>query len=222
MTDLTLYDIDEEIAQELAVRAAGNGRSVPEGSLRNLAGRSAACGAAAEPGSRHPCKSCSAGRRRVGAAGTHPAPPAANIRLITMVILDTNVVSELMRPRPEPRVDAWPASQNSSEVFLTVITEAELLYGMNIMPGGKRKDSLRSAIDRLLTRDFRGRILSLESPAAAAYARLTAARRSTGRQIAEFDGPIAAITAAHQATLATRNTSDFQGCGIALINPWHP
>ena len=137
-----------------------------------------------------------------------------------MIIVDTNVVSELLRPTPEPRVEGWLAAQDGFDIYLTAISEAELRYGVAIMDNGKRRDGLADAIDRILRDDMAGRVLAFDSAAAEAYATIAASRRAAGRPIAQADCQIAAIARARGATVATRNTADFDGCGIDLINPW--
>lgn len=137
-----------------------------------------------------------------------------------MIIIDTNVISELLRPTPEPAVEAWLGEQDGLSIYLTAISEAELRYGVTIMTSGKRRDGLGVAIDRILRDDMAGRILPFDSAAARAYADIAASRRSAGKPISQADCQIAAIARAHTAPVATRNTPDFEGCGIDLINPW--
>jgi len=137
-----------------------------------------------------------------------------------MIILDTNVVSELLRPAPSPAVEAWLAAQDGATVFFTAIGEAELRLGVAILPAGRRRTSLAEAIDAVLEEDFRGRILPFDTTAAQAYAAIAATRRAAGRPISQFDCQIAAIARIRQAALATRNTADYEGCGIEVINPW--
>lgn len=137
-----------------------------------------------------------------------------------MIIIDTNVISELLRPTPELAVEAWLGAQDGLSIYLTAISEAELRFGVAIMINGKRRDGLATAIDRILRDDMAGRILPFDSAAARAYATIAATRRSAGRPIAQADCQIAAIALAHNVPVATRNTPDFEGCGIELINPW--
>ncbi|WP_210880205.1 type II toxin-antitoxin system VapC family toxin [Roseovarius autotrophicus] len=137
-----------------------------------------------------------------------------------MIIVDTNVVSELLRPTPEPRVETWLAAQDGLDIYLTAISEAELRYGVAIMDNGKRRDGLADAIDRILREDMGGRVLAFDSAAAEAYATIASSRRAAGRPIAQADCQIAAIARARGAKVATRNTADFEGCGVNLINPW--
>ena len=138
-----------------------------------------------------------------------------------MILLDTNVISELLRAVPEPKVEAWLAAQDGAEVYLSAVSEAELRRGVAVMPAGRRRDALTAAVDGILREEFRGRILPFDSPAAIAYAAISAERRAAGRPISQFDALIAATARAHGAAVATRNTQDFEGCGIEAIDPWH-
>lgn len=138
-----------------------------------------------------------------------------------MIILDTNVVSELLRAAPAPQVEAWFAGRDGADIYLTAISEAELRYGAAVMAKGRRQAMLAEAIDAIVREDFRGRILPFDSAAALGYAEIGAARRAAGQPISQFDCQIAAIARAHGAALATRNVDDFAGCGIEVIDPWH-
>ncbi|MDE0390982.1 MAG: type II toxin-antitoxin system VapC family toxin [Rhodospirillales bacterium] len=137
-----------------------------------------------------------------------------------MVVVDTNVVSELMRLTPDPAVMAWFSVQDSAALYLTADTEAELRAGAAILPAGRRRDRLAAEIDSMVREDFAGRVLPFDSAAARAYAAIAAARRSLGRPILEANCQIAAIARATGAAVATRNGADFEHCGIALIDPW--
>ena len=137
-----------------------------------------------------------------------------------MIVLDTNVVSELLRPAPAAQVEAWLAAQNGSNIYLTTVAEAELRQGVAILPVGRRRTELAKAVEGILEEDFRDRILSFDRPAARAYATIAAERRAAGRPISQFDCQIAAIARAHGAVVATRNTGDYEGCGVAVIDPW--
>ncbi|TDQ56863.1 hypothetical protein EV658_1153 [Phaeovulum veldkampii DSM 11550] len=137
-----------------------------------------------------------------------------------MIILDTNVISELLRPAPEPKVEHWLSAQDGLNVYLTSISEAELRYGLAIMGNGKRRAALVDAVDRILREDLAGRILPFDSDAAQSFATIAASRRAAGRPIAQADCQIASIAHTRGATVATRNTPDFEGCEIDLINPW--
>ena len=137
-----------------------------------------------------------------------------------MIILDTNVVSELLRPEPEHRVEAWLAAQDGISVYLTTISEAELRYGVAILPEGRRRDALVEAIDAIVREDFESRVLPFDGDAALAYAEIAASRRAAGRPISQLDCQIAAIGRARGAAIATRNARDFELCGIEVIDPW--
>ena len=137
-----------------------------------------------------------------------------------MIVLDTNVVSELLRPVPDARVEAWMAGQVGGDLWFTTVGEAELLYGLALLPEGRRRDALADAIEAMLADDFRGRILPFDRAAALAYATIAAARRGAGRPIGTLDCQTAAIALAHGASMATRNTRDFVGCGVHVIDPW--
>ena len=138
-----------------------------------------------------------------------------------MIIIDTNVVSELMRAKPDPAVLAWFAGHAADTLFLTAVSEAELRTGAAILPAGQRRDRLVGAIDAMIDQDFAGRILPFDSPAARCYAKIAAARRAAGKPIMDADCQIAAIVRASGAKIATRNVNDFEGCAIDIINPWN-
>jgi predicted nucleic acid-binding protein len=138
-----------------------------------------------------------------------------------MILLDTNVVSELIKPRPDPGVESWIAAQPSTSLFLCCPGEAELRYGVAILPAGRRREKLMAALEGMLAEAFADRILPFDGPAAASYAEIAAARRLAGRPISQFDAQIAAIAKSRGASLASRNTKDFVGCGIVLIDPWN-
>jgi len=137
-----------------------------------------------------------------------------------MIILDTNVLSESLKPSPSPIVLNWLAALDRSSAFTTTITQAEILYGMESLPAGKRRTALLAAADTIFGHEFAGRVLSFDDDAARAYAQIVSARDAVGRPISQFDAMIAAIARAHDAIVATRNTPDFHACGIALVNPW--
>jgi len=137
-----------------------------------------------------------------------------------MIILDTNIVAELLRPAPASSVEAWLAARDSATVYFTTVGEAELRLGVAILPAGRRRTALAQAIDEMLEEDFRYRILAFDRAAARAYAAIAADRRAAGRSISQFDCQIAAIARAHKAAVVTRNTSDYEGCGIEVIDPW--
>jgi len=137
-----------------------------------------------------------------------------------VIVLDTNVISELMRRAPAERVLAWVDDQVASEVSATTIAEAEVRYGIALLPKGKRRDALAHAAERMFSESLHGRVLAFTSDAAAHYTDIAGNRRRAGRPISTLDAQIAAITRAHGATLATRNVADFADCGIDLVDPW--
>lgn len=137
------------------------------------------------------------------------------------VLLDTNVLSELLRAQPDPAVLAWFAAQDQQQLFVSAVTQAEMLLGVHLLPAGKRRTQLQHAMEALFRDDFAGRVLPFDAAAAASYAPVVAARRRSGRPISQFDAQIAAIATTRSAALATRNTADFEGCGVSLHNPWN-
>lgn len=139
-----------------------------------------------------------------------------------MIILDTNIISELTRQAPEPRVVSWLDSLPAEEVSTTAVTAAELLYGVARVPAGRRKRELAAAVRGLLGDELRDRILPFDEHCASRYADIVCGRETLGRPIGVADAQIAAICRTAEATLATRNTDDFSGTGIELINPWKP
>ena len=137
-----------------------------------------------------------------------------------MVVLDTNVLSELMRPAADRVMTAWFADRATSSLYLTAVSEAELRFGIAIMPSGRRRDGLAAGLERMLRTGFANRILPFDSRAAHAYAEIAAARRRMGRRIPEADCQIAAIARSHGMAVATRNVGDFSDTGIEVIDPW--
>ncbi len=136
-----------------------------------------------------------------------------------MLILDTNVASELMRPRRDLGVDRWMAGQDPASRCITTITVAEVEYGVRRVPDGRRKDALADGLATLFAA-FTGQIIDFDRESAGAYARVRVERESRGRPISVLDAQIAAICRVHGATLATRNVKDFDGLGLSLVNPW--
>ena len=137
-----------------------------------------------------------------------------------MIVLDTNVISEIFRPQPAPQVVEWLESL-TGDVAITTVTLAELLAGVRRLPDGRRRSVLSARIDVALQpyRETRS-ILAFDDEAADHYAEVFVAREKTGMPISMADAQIAAICRTHHASCATRNTKDFAGTGIALINPW--
>lgn len=137
-----------------------------------------------------------------------------------MIVLDTNVLSELMRPEPDANVSAWDAQRPATSLFTTTLTQAEMLYGLRLLPAASRRSRLEAVVSEMFATDFAGRVLPFDQAAAHAYAEIAAARRRAGRPIAQFDAQIAAIARSRDAGVATRNVADFEGCGIDVIDPW--
>jgi hypothetical protein len=136
-----------------------------------------------------------------------------------MIVLDTNVLSEEMKPAPAPAVHYWLSRQSPLELFTTAVTEAEIMYGIAIKP--QRKRELETAAQSILAL-FSGRILPFDSQAAREFAQIAAERRRLGRPIEDFDAQIAAIARARGRTLATRDVGDFADTGVTLIDPSLP
>ena len=137
-----------------------------------------------------------------------------------MIVLDTNVVSELMRPAPNPAVLAWVDAQPDRDLWLCSVAVSELLFGLARLPPGARRAQLTQAFEAMLTEDFSGRVLAFDLPAAVVYADLVAKRERDGQPVAMADAQIAATCLAHGAQLATRNVRHFEGLGFAWVNPW--
>ena len=137
-----------------------------------------------------------------------------------MFLLDTNVVSELMRTLPDPAVEAWVAGHPVKDLFFSAVGESELRYGAAIMPAGRRRETLVADIETMLHAAFENRILPFDSGAARAYANIAAKRRFAGRGVAPSDCQIAAIARARGMAVATRNVRDFEDMGIEIFNPW--
>jgi toxin FitB len=136
------------------------------------------------------------------------------------MLLDTNVVSELMRPAPEAAVLSWLNRQAADTLWLNSVVVSELLYGIARLPDGKRRAQMAQTVQAMLDEDFSGRVLPFDLDAAVVYADLVAVRERQGLAIDIADAQIAAICLAHGAALATRNTKHFDGLGLTLINPW--
>lgn len=139
-----------------------------------------------------------------------------------MILLDTNVISELVRPVPDTGVEAYVRAAAPEVTFTTAICLAEIRYGLARMPSGRRRDDLASRIDRLFASGFQGQVLPFDAACAAPYGEIRAAREAAGKPVTVEDAMIAAIARTHGATLATRNVTDFANCGINVANPWTP
>jgi len=134
-----------------------------------------------------------------------------------MIVLDTNVLSEALRPEPSAKVLDWLRSQPITDLFTTTIAEAEFYCGLALLPKGKRRRSLESIVEPIFTQDLAGRVLPFDRLAARDYAHIAASRRHAGRPICESDARIAAIVRSCRA--ATRNVDDFADCGLKVVDP---
>ncbi|MFC3481025.1 type II toxin-antitoxin system VapC family toxin [Kocuria carniphila] len=137
-----------------------------------------------------------------------------------MILLDTNVISELMRPLPAPNVLAWLDSQIAPSLFLSAVSAGELLAGVAALPTGRRRDTLAQAVTQILDEEFRDRVLPFDTRAAVSYALIREERSRLGKPIGAADAMIAATARATGMSVATRNIRDFEEAGVHLINPW--
>ena len=137
-----------------------------------------------------------------------------------MILLDTNVVSEVMRVAPEPAVLDWMNASEASHLYLATITIAEISYGLQILPEGRRRQAITARFDRFIEQGFAHRVLPFDAAAAFIYGDVMARRKRMGRPLSVLDGQIVSIAKAHRMMVATRNTVDFEDTGVELLNPW--
>jgi toxin FitB len=137
-----------------------------------------------------------------------------------MIVLDTNVISELMKSSPSSKVSEWIDQQETSQLFVTTITIAEISYGIHALPKGKKRQSIETAFHNSIRDAFEHRLLEFTEKAAHIYGKMMGERKKIGRPLSILDGQIAAITLAEKASLATRNVRDFQHYGLILMNPF--
>jgi hypothetical protein len=137
-----------------------------------------------------------------------------------MIVLDTNVISELMRRTPDQRVMEWIAQQPMAGLFTTTVTQAEIFFGLALLPEGRRRNELLAAARPMFEVDMAGRVLPFDTEAALEYPEIAAGRQVSGKPISQHDAQIAAIVRSRGARLATRNVRDFTDCGITIIDPW--
>ena len=135
-------------------------------------------------------------------------------------VLDTNVLSETMKPQPAPALAAWMRAQPARSLYTTAICQAEILAGIALLPVGRRRMELEAMARAIFNDAFEGRILAFGTESATAYAEVFAMRRRSGRPIATADLLIAAVARAHEATVVTRDVGGFSNCGVALVDPW--
>lgn len=136
-----------------------------------------------------------------------------------MIIVDTNVVSEMMRPAGSPAVLEWARAQSAAELHLTAVTVAEVRYGVARLPEGRRKETLHTSAEEIFAA-FADKMLPFDTAAAEQYAAIVAARDRAGRPIEPFDALIASICKATGGSLATRNGKDFEHTGVGVVDPW--
>ena len=137
-----------------------------------------------------------------------------------MFLLDTNIVSELLRPSPDPAVETWIGDRPATDLYFPAIGEAELRYGVAVLPAGRWRTALASAIEAILREDFTDRVLPFDREAARDYADIAAMHRAAGRTVLPADCQIAAIARSRGMAVATRNVRDFENIGIEVIDPW--
>jgi predicted nucleic acid-binding protein len=137
-----------------------------------------------------------------------------------VIVLDTNGLSEGIKPSPAEAVLRWLAAQERLSVWTTTVTLAEMLYGVEMLPAGKRQTSLADTVEKIFTEDLSGQVLPFDEEAARMYGKIVAGRKALARRISQADAMIAAIARSRDAVVATRNTKDFEHCGIRVINPW--
>lgn len=139
-----------------------------------------------------------------------------------MILIDTNVISELWKLTPEPNLLVWVDAQAVETLYLSAVTVAELRFGLAAMPQGKRRTIYQNRLEEEVLPAFMGRVLPFDLDASQAYADLMAQARTAGKAIGRADGYIAATAAAHSLMIATRDTSPFEAAGLIVINPWEP
>ena len=139
-----------------------------------------------------------------------------------MILVDTNVVSEVMKVAPSETVVTWLNNQTSSSLFISTITIGEIEYGLRILPAGKRRMRLKERFERFISLAFAQRVLPYDETAARTYGDIMGFRKEIGHPMSIPDGQIAAIAKINGLTISTRNTSDFEDCGIELVDPFLP
>lgn len=136
------------------------------------------------------------------------------------MILDTNIISEMMRPKPNASVLTWLNEQDAAQLFVATITIGEIFYGLEALPAGRRRQRLAASFEHLIRDAFDSRLLAFDETAARCYGSIMAARRKMGRPLGALDGQIAATALANRMTVVTRNTKDFADCGLDIVNPF--
>lgn len=139
-----------------------------------------------------------------------------------MILLDTNVVSEVMKAAPSAAVLKWLNDQSSSDLYVSAVTIGEIEYGLRILPGSRRRLRLREKFDQFIAVAFAQRVLAYDETTARIYGEIMGLRKEVGRPMSVPDGQIASIARSHRMSVATRNTRDFEECGVDLLNPFRP
>ncbi len=139
-----------------------------------------------------------------------------------MIVLDTNIISEVMRPQPDKNVVNWLNQHSDGQLFITSVTLAEIYYGLDSLPDGQRKQALQKRFDYFIAQGFEQKILYFDEKTALVYGKIMGHGKKSGHPMSVCDGQIAAITQRHHFALATRNIKDFRQCQIPLINPFEP
>lgn len=137
-----------------------------------------------------------------------------------MILLDTNIISELMKAAIDPKVKNWIDHQDVLQLYISTVTIAEIAYGINVLPAGKKRIAMEKAFNNVVREAFEYRIFTFDEVSAHLYGIIMGQRRSLGKPMSMPDGQIAAIARAHNCTLATRNTDDFSNCEVEIINPF--
>ena len=137
-----------------------------------------------------------------------------------MILLDTNVVSEVMRATPSPAVLAWLNGQDAATLFVSIVTVAEIEFGLRVLPDDNRRSGLRDRFEQFLLQAFEGRVRDFDQPAARSYGDIMGHRREIGQPMSVLDGQIAAIARSRGLAVATRNVPDFADCGLTIVNPF--
>jgi predicted nucleic acid-binding protein len=138
-----------------------------------------------------------------------------------MILFDTNIISELMKPSPSSKVINWLDQQKTTKLFVSTISIAELSYGLNALPEGTRRVQLTEAFNKAIIESFKYRILSFDESAAHLYGKIMGNRKKLGKPLNTLDGQIAAIAYTQNLAIATRNVNDFTECGVDIINPFN-
>ena len=217
MADLSIRGLDDEVRERIRLRAARHGRSM-EAEIRVILTDAVRVAEAPQVLRWPPCRSGSPNWAASNLT-SHPGRLRPAGRSALVIVVDTNVVSESMRPSPSAAVTSWLDDQFPGDLYTTAVTVAEIRYGIERLPDGQRRDQLLVAATEVLA-GFAERVLPFDTSAAVRYGAIVAGGERAGAPITGFDAQIAAICLVRGATLATRNTKHFDGTGVAVVNPW--